>query len=779
MSAQPTISPLRGEPPRAPHHSQAPLPPQPPPAAAGRGDGPLLAPHVARLLGFVGLAAFSALQWAAMVSPIAGGALMGCVLAGAAAGYGLATLARRRAPAGVRFGAVLLAALALVMLALAAAGVPGRLFGPRAWDELASGIGQGLGAVSTVRTPYGGLDEWTRIVIVLGGCLLVGCAALVAFAPRAGGRFGFPAAAALVLGALYTVPVMQHNIDLPWLAGLLFTLLLATFLWLERVERRVAALAVGIVAAAAFGGYAGAPVLDSSRALLDYEEIAQSLSPTATARYRWNHSYGPLDWPRDGREVLRVRARQRAYWKAVNLVAFDGIRWVQDTGQARDHNEDTVFDPAWRQTIRVTLRALRTSQYVAAGSTIDILDSPRGAMSLSPGTYETTGQSLRRGHSYQALVYTPRPSVAQQRQAGADYPLNLPREYGLMRLPRPGFNGALAIAFPRWFEEGPPTIIGSGSEDARGLLADSPYGEVYALARRLRAGAATPYDYVRAIERHLADGFGYAETPPPSRIPLADFLLRDRIGYCQQFSGAMALLLRMGGVPARVASGFSPGSLDTDRKEYVVRDVDAHSWVEYYAPGIGWVTRDPTPPDSPARDQLSDLAADSSGGSVAFTGSERALERALDTGPVDPLSAADDDEGGPGTALVAGLLLALLLLGATAALALRGRMRRRARAAAGATRDDDLEELVRALRRSGRPPPPQLTLETLAARYTGTAAQDYVRTLAAARFGYGRVRPSRAQRTALRHELADGLGARGRLRAWWALPPHVRRRPTR
>ena len=55
-------------------------------------------------------------------------------------------------------------------------------------------------------------------------------------------------------------------------------------------------------------------------------------------------------------------------------------------------------------------------------------------------------------------------------------------------------------------------------------------------------------------------------------------------GYCQQFSGAMALLLRMGGVPARVGAGFSPGTLDSDRDEYVVRDLDAHSWVEAYFP---------------------------------------------------------------------------------------------------------------------------------------------------------------------------------------------------
>ena len=82
----------------------------------------------------------------------------------------------------------------------------------------------------------------------------------------------------------------------------------------------------------------------------------------------------------------------------------------------------------------------------------------------------------------------------------------------------------------------------------------------------------------------------YNESPAQHRLPLASFLFADRQGYCQQFSGAMALLLRMGGVPARVASGFTPGRYDRRRKEYVVRDLDAHSWVEAYFPGLGWVT---------------------------------------------------------------------------------------------------------------------------------------------------------------------------------------------
>jgi hypothetical protein len=86
-----------------------------------------------------------------------------------------------------------------------------------------------------------------------------------------------------------------------------------------------------------------------------------------------------------------------------------------------------------------------------------------------------------------------------------------------------------------------------------------------------------------------------------------------------------------------------------------------------------------------------------------------------------------------------------------------------------------LAELLRALRRSGRPPSPQTTLGALAARFDGTAAEGYVRVLTAARYGYGAARPTPAERAGLRRELSSGLGVLGWLRAWWALPPHARR----
>ena len=137
---------------------------------------------------------------------------------------------------------------------------------------------------------------------------------------------------------------------------------------------------------------------------------------------------------------------------------------------------------------------------------------------------------------------------------------------------------------------------------------DSRYARMYRLALDWTAGAGdAPTTRVKAVEATSRRTTSTPSGCPRAPIPLDGFLFEDRRGYCQQFSGAMALMLRMLGIPARVAAGFSPGSYNRDTREYRVRDLDAHSWVEVYFTGIGWVPFDPTPTASPAESQSGGL----------------------------------------------------------------------------------------------------------------------------------------------------------------------------
>ena len=77
--------------------------------------------------------------------------------------------------------------------------------------------------------------------------------------------------------------------------------------------------------------------------------------------------------------------------------------------------------------------------------------------------------------------------------------------------------------------------------------------------------------------------------------PLVEFVTRTHRGYCQHFAGAMALMLRYLGIPARVGAGFTSGSYDADKRRWKVTDHDAHTWVEVWFRGFGWLPFDPTP----------------------------------------------------------------------------------------------------------------------------------------------------------------------------------------
>jgi hypothetical protein len=131
---------------------------------------------------------------------------------------------------------------------------------------------------------------------------------------------------------------------------------------------------------------------------------------------------------------------------------------------------------------------------------------------------------------------------------------------------------------------------------------DLQYQGVYRIAREVTRGAATPFAKAATLLRWFREdgGFRYSN----QGTPLPAFVERYRAGYCQHFAGAMALMLRYLGVPARVAVGFSSGTYNTDRRRWIVTDHDAHAWVEVWFDGYGWLPFDPTPSGRPERGQL-------------------------------------------------------------------------------------------------------------------------------------------------------------------------------
>jgi protein-glutamine gamma-glutamyltransferase len=117
------------------------------------------------------------------------------------------------------------------------------------------------------------------------------------------------------------------------------------------------------------------------------------------------------------------------------------------------------------------------------------------------------------------------------------------------------------------------------------------------LARQVTASSTSNYTRARDIERYLQSNYGYTLQLPGLREPdpLARFLFERKKGHCEYFATSMVMMLRTLGIPSRIVNGFRGGEYNDLTSSYIIREKDAHSWVEVYFPEYGWVSFDPTP----------------------------------------------------------------------------------------------------------------------------------------------------------------------------------------
>jgi len=131
-----------------------------------------------------------------------------------------------------------------------------------------------------------------------------------------------------------------------------------------------------------------------------------------------------------------------------------------------------------------------------------------------------------------------------------------------------------------------------------GFLELPPLDERIAqLAETVSVGSGGSFGKALRIETFLREGFEYTLENPSGTAadPLVDFLFRSRAGHCEYYATAQAVMLRTIGIPSRVVNGFRRGEHNEWSDYFIVRQSDAHSWVEAYFPGPGWIEFDPTP----------------------------------------------------------------------------------------------------------------------------------------------------------------------------------------
>ena len=271
------------------------------------------------------------------------------------------------------------------------------------------------------------------------------------------------------------------------------------------------------------------------------------------------------------REVLRYRTDSDgdSYLRLVSLDVFDGVTWRASEAPVRVPITDPLGAPDLsgvsriaESTWEVRISDLDNAQLPVpyAGSAITSLGEPLDERwTWDPQTRTVGGIGVSsRNAEYAVASYDIDPTRAELRDA-------------TRRAPDP------LLPYLRLPDDISPQLA---------LIADE-----------VTANAQTPYARAQALVDFFTEngGFSYSTNviTPPGADPLESFL-DERIGYCQQFAGTMALMAREVGIPSRVVIGFTGGRL-TDDGEYVVQARNAHAWPELWFDGIGWVWFEPTP----------------------------------------------------------------------------------------------------------------------------------------------------------------------------------------
>jgi transglutaminase-like putative cysteine protease len=645
-------------------------------------------------------------------------------------------------------------------------------------------FGDGFLDYYDVAVPFSGVEQpHMHGVLVLAG---FGFCLVLAHAIAA--RRPLPAVFAVIAGAgwpatLYPSRSIVYGALI--LAAALFVLAAL------RTTRPLPALVAGAALVLAAAGASTSAAL-AKDGLLGWERWDPSggIRGPVSVSYVWDANYRGIQFAKKQTTVLRVFGPQRGfYWRATTLDQFDSDRWFENptplsTGPPTGRLPNDPLLPTrslnrrtWvKQDVEVV--ALRDPHVIGAAQPV-ALDGPQlgRVFRLSDGIVRVY-RGLQRGQRYTVWSYAPRPEPAALAQVEPEYP----------------------PALGRFLQIGRTTVEAFGApgrdERVNALFADEryvalwPYEQVWKEARQLRAGARTPYGAVVAIETWLrtTGGFAYDESPPAigGLPPLAHFVAKGKRGYCQHFAGAMALMLRFLGIPARVAAGFTSGKREDGG--WTVTDHNAHTWVEVWFPEYGWLAFDPTP----GRGSLAAAYSASSTGfnagdaAEAFGGGSGAQARGSGADQLRLLEqrerladrAAGRSGGGSGLGTVWLLLLVVLLGGAAigAAKQVRRRLRyltRDPRRLAGAAR----RELVDFLADQGLVTGPSATpqeLHELVRAELGADGRGFAKALSEARFGPAAGAADAATRArrelrALLRTIRRRLGRAARLRGLVAL----------
>jgi transglutaminase-like putative cysteine protease len=319
-------------------------------------------------------------------------------------------------------------------------------------------------------------------------------------------------------------------------------------------------------------------------------------------RYVWNSHYLGIHFPKKKTVVFKIRVpgpQRNLFWRATTLDDYTGNGWQENLalGPVEGQQQITAtglpqraYDEGTWVRQDVTVEALRDIHLVASAQPVRWQPPNDAEAQDENGDIVVLPRALHRGQRYTVWSSVPQAKPSQLARAGTHYPDSVGRYLQIIQ----GGDQVPAFGTPNR-DTLMRVFFDATHEDDFLVQANRP---LYDDAREVVGDAPTPYAAAAALEAWFRRGFRYDENPPSPDLnepPLVAFVTQTRRGYCQHYAGAMAIMLRFLGIPARVAAGFTSGTYDSDKHEWTVTDHQAHTWVEAYFPGWGWMPFDPTP----------------------------------------------------------------------------------------------------------------------------------------------------------------------------------------
>ncbi|TKB59531.1 MAG: DUF3488 domain-containing protein [Nitrospira sp.] len=285
---------------------------------------------------------------------------------------------------------------------------------------------------------------------------------------------------------------------------------------------------------------------------------------------------GPIK--RDPSVVMRVELSDgppqeagRLYLRGVAFDQYDGKAWTNRLNYRRAVSEDAVGTFVLRSSR--SLATPRLGDTIRQNILLEPLDTP--VLFAAPLVERVSGKFPSVQSDLTGSVYLPFPSSSRI-------------EYSVLSRSNPVLPEDLG-AEPSVY---PESVI------RHFLQIPSQPERIAVLAKEITHTQRTIYDKATAIHSFLTHNFRYSLDAPLTEQdqPLEEFLFTRKTGYCEHYATAMVIMLRTIGIPARLVTGFLATEWNEYGNYYVVRQQDAHAWVEVHLPHSGWITMDPTPP---------------------------------------------------------------------------------------------------------------------------------------------------------------------------------------